>query len=61
MRRQQAAMSVATESKHNRTTAVGWLKEETVGNRLSQILNKIGVSNRTQAALWAREQSLDCE
>jgi DNA-binding NarL/FixJ family response regulator len=34
------------------------LSEKTVRNRLSEILSKIGVSNRTQAALWAIENGL---
>ncbi len=34
------------------------LSEKTVGNRLSEIFQKLGVSNRTQAALVARERGL---
>jgi DNA-binding NarL/FixJ family response regulator len=31
------------------------LSEKTVKNRISEILSKLGVCNRTQAAIWARE------
>lgn len=34
------------------------LSEKTVGNRLSEIFQKLGVTNRTQAALAARERGL---
>lgn len=34
------------------------LSEKTVGNRLSEIFQKLGVTNRTQAALLARERGL---
>jgi DNA-binding NarL/FixJ family response regulator len=34
------------------------LSEKTVGNRLSEIFQKLGVNNRTQAALIARERGL---
>ena len=34
------------------------LSEKTVGNRLSEIFQKLGVSNRTQAALVARERGI---
>jgi DNA-binding NarL/FixJ family response regulator len=34
------------------------LSEKTVGNRLSEIFQKLGVTNRTQAALIARERGL---
>lgn len=34
------------------------LSEKTVRNRVSEILAKIGVNNRTQVALWAQQNSL---
>ncbi len=34
------------------------LSEKTVRNRVSEILSKLDVSNRTQAALWAKEHGL---
>ena len=34
------------------------LSEKTVRNCVSEILSKLGLHNRTQAALWAREQGL---
>lgn len=37
------------------------LSEKTVRNRLSEILSKLGVRNRTQAALWAKEHEMDGE
>jgi DNA-binding NarL/FixJ family response regulator len=35
------------------------LSEKTVRNRVSEILSKLGLHNRTQAAIWAREHELD--
>jgi len=37
------------------------LSENTVRNRLGDILGKLGVSNRTQVAIWARENGLGGE
>jgi DNA-binding NarL/FixJ family response regulator len=34
------------------------LSEKTVGNRLSEIFQKLGVSNRTQAAIAAVQRGL---
>ncbi len=34
------------------------LSERTVRNHMTDILGKLGVRNRTQAALWAREHGL---
>ena len=34
------------------------LSEKTVKNRVSEILSKLGLHNRTQAALWAVEHGL---
>ena len=34
------------------------LSEKTVRNRLNEIFSKLGVSNRTQAAIWAIEHGL---
>jgi DNA-binding NarL/FixJ family response regulator len=34
------------------------LKEKTIKNRVSEILSKLGLRNRTQAAIWAREHGL---
>jgi DNA-binding NarL/FixJ family response regulator len=43
----------------NRTIAAKlFLSEKTVSNRLSEIFAKLGVQNRTQAALVARERGL---
>lgn len=36
------------------------LSEKTVRNRISEILGKIGVRNRTQAAVWACEHGFTC-
>ena len=33
------------------------LSEKTVWNRVSDVLGKLGLSNRTQIAIWARDQS----
>ncbi len=35
------------------------LSEKTVWNRVSDILSKLGLSNRTQIAIWARDQGVD--
>jgi DNA-binding NarL/FixJ family response regulator len=35
------------------------LSETTVKHRVSDILSKLGVSNRTRAAVWAREHGLE--
>lgn len=44
----------------NRTIAAKlFLSEKTVSNRLSEIFAKLGVTNRTQAALVARERGID--
>ena len=34
------------------------LSEKTVKNRVSEIISKLGVNNRTQVAIWARENGL---
>ena len=34
------------------------LSEKTVKNRVSEILSKLGMHNRTQAAIWAVEHGL---
>jgi len=34
------------------------LSERTIRNRVSEILGKLGLNNRTQAAIWAREHEL---
>jgi DNA-binding NarL/FixJ family response regulator len=50
---------LVAQGQDNRTIAQTlFLSEKTVGNRLSEIFQKLGVTNRTQAALVARERGL---
>ena len=37
------------------------LSERTVRNHMTDILGKLGLHNRTQAAIWARERELGAE
>lgn len=68
-RKEQAALQLTPREREilqllaigndNRTIALELsLSEKTVGNRLSEIFQKLGVSNRTQAALVAIERGL---
>jgi DNA-binding NarL/FixJ family response regulator len=57
--RERDILQLLTEGHDNRTIAARLhLSEKTVGNRLSEIFAKLGVSNRTQAALVAIQRRL---
>lgn len=55
--REMDIVRLVAQGYDNRTIAQTlFLSEKTVGNRLSEIFQKLGVTNRTQAALVARER-----
>lgn len=57
--RERDIMRLLAAGHDNRTIAARlFLSEKTVGNRLSEIFQKLGVSNRTQAALVAVQRGL---
>jgi DNA-binding NarL/FixJ family response regulator len=57
--REREILQLLAEGLDNRTIAMRlFLSEKTVGNRLSEIFGKLGVTNRTQAALVAVERGL---
>jgi len=57
--RERDILQLVAQGHDNRTVALRLhLSEKTVGNRLSEIFQKLGVNNRTQAALVARERGL---
>jgi DNA-binding NarL/FixJ family response regulator len=57
--REREILQLLAEGLDNRTIAARlYLSEKTVGNRLSEIFAKLGVTNRTQAALVAVERGL---
>ena len=57
--REREILQLLAEGLDNRTIATRlYLSEKTVGNRLSEIFAKLGVTNRTQAALVAMERGL---
>ncbi len=57
--REREILQVLAEGLDNRTMATRlYLSEKTIGNRLSEIFAKLGVTNRTQAALVALERGL---
>jgi DNA-binding NarL/FixJ family response regulator len=57
--REREILQLLANGDDNRTIALRLhLSEKTVGNRLIDIFQKLGVSNRTQAALAARERGL---
>ena len=57
--REREILQLLAIGNDNRTIALELsLSEKTVGNRLSEIFQKLGVSNRTQAALVAIERGL---
>ncbi len=57
--RERDILTLLAEGHDNRTIAQRlFLSEKTVGNRLSEIFQKLGVSNRTQAALVAVQRGL---
>jgi DNA-binding NarL/FixJ family response regulator len=57
--REREILQLLAEGLDNRTIATRlYLSEKTVGNRLSEIFAKLGVTNRTQAALVAVERGL---
>jgi DNA-binding NarL/FixJ family response regulator len=57
--RERDILQLVAHGHDNRTIALRLhLSEKTVGNRMSEIFQKLGVANRTQAALVARERGL---
>jgi DNA-binding NarL/FixJ family response regulator len=57
--REREILQRLAEGHDNRTIAAQlYLSEKTVGNRLSEIFQKLGVTNRTQAALVAVQRGL---
>jgi DNA-binding NarL/FixJ family response regulator len=57
--REREILELVAHGHDNRTIALRLhLSEKTVGNRMSEIFQKLGVANRTQAALVARERGL---
>jgi DNA-binding NarL/FixJ family response regulator len=57
--REREIVRLLAEGSDNRTIAARLhLSEKTVGNRMSEIFQKLGVSNRTQAALVAIQRGL---
>lgn len=57
--RELEIVQLLAEGYDNRTIALRLhLSEKTIGNRLSEIFQKLGVANRTQAALVAIERGL---
>lgn len=57
--REREILQLLAEGLDNRTIATRlYLSEKTVGNRLSEIFAKLGVTNRTQAAVVAMERGL---
>lgn len=57
--RERNILELVAQGHDNRTIALRLhLAEKTVGNRMSEIFQKLGVASRTQAALVARERGL---
>lgn len=57
--REHAIIQLLAEGHDNRTIAARLhLSEKTVGNRMSEIFQKLGVTNRTQAAMVAIQRGL---
>ncbi len=57
--RERDILQLVAEGNDNRTIAARlYLSEKTVGNRLSEIFQKLGVNNRTQAAMVALQRGL---
>jgi DNA-binding NarL/FixJ family response regulator len=57
--RERDILELVAEGHDNRTIALRLhLSEKTIGNRMSDIFQKLGVANRTQAALVAVERGL---
>lgn len=57
--RERDILKLVAEGQDNKTIAARLhLSEKTVGNRLSEIFQKLGVANRTQAALMAIQRGL---
>ncbi len=60
--RELEILSLLAKSISNKEVAAELnLSERTVRNHMTDILGKLGLRNRTQAALWAREQGLGGE
>src|SRR3990172_285532 len=58
--RERDIAKLIAEGASNKEIAVRLhLSEKTVWNRVSDILSKLGLSSRTQVAIWAREQEMD--
>jgi DNA-binding NarL/FixJ family response regulator len=57
--RERDILALVAQGDDNRAIALKLsLAEKTVGNRLSEIFQKLGVSNRTQAAIVAVQRGL---
>jgi DNA-binding NarL/FixJ family response regulator len=57
--RERDILELVAQGHDNRTIALRLhLSEKTVGNRMSEIFQKLQVTNRTQAALVARQRGL---
>jgi DNA-binding NarL/FixJ family response regulator len=60
MPRERDVLKLLAEAMSNKDIAAKLcLSETTVKHRVSDILSKLGVSNRTRAAVWAREHGLE--
>ncbi len=59
-RREWDIVKLIAEGASNKEIAARFhLSEKTVKNRVSEIIGKLGVDNRTQVAIWARENGVD--
>jgi DNA-binding NarL/FixJ family response regulator len=57
--RKHGVLALAARGYSNKEIARAlWITERTVKGHLTRIFRKIGVSDRTQAALWAQRNSL---
>jgi DNA-binding NarL/FixJ family response regulator len=58
--REQDVLALAARGYANKEIARSlWITERTVKGHLTRIFKKLGVSDRTQAALWAQRNSID--
>ncbi len=54
MEREQEVLTLVAEGRSNREiAAILWISEKTVEKHVGQILEKLGVSTRIEAAIWA--------
>jgi DNA-binding NarL/FixJ family response regulator len=58
--REQDVLALAARGYANKEIARSlWITERTVKGHFTRIFKKLGVSDRTQAALWAQRNSID--